>query len=267
MTLLVGVLCSNGIVIAADRQATHGAMGQMTVGQAVTKIRIVKGDTLFASSGHHGLGQQLAGMIDDKRAEFTNQPYDKSITKLQDHLRPLINKGFETAGLAARVVGPNIAQSDAICHSLLAAPFKDGLKLVEITPQVAVECMTAQLPFISMGSGKNSADPFLGFLRKVYWPASLPTVVEGALAAYWTIKHSIDMKVLGVGFDVDVFVVEPRDNKSFIARQLDDAELAEHNDFIVASEDALRSLRSQLASASSSNAAAATPAPPLNVAT
>jgi hypothetical protein len=41
MTLLVGVLCSNGAVIAADRQAMHGAMGQMTVGQAVTKVRII----------------------------------------------------------------------------------------------------------------------------------------------------------------------------------------------------------------------------------
>src|ERR1700732_1580079 len=237
-------------------------MGQMTVGQSVTKVRIVKGDSLFASSGHNGLGQQLAGIIDDKRPEFTNQPYDKSITKLQDHLRPLINKTLETAGLAARVLGPQIAQSDAICHSLLAAPFKDGLKLVEITPQVGVECMSAQVPFISMGSGKNSADPFLGFLRKVYWPAGLPTVPEGALAAYWTIKHSIDMKVLGVGFDVDVFVVESDGNKSFAARQLDDAEVAEHNDFITASEDALRTLRSQMAP--SGSAAPAISPPPVN---
>jgi 20S proteasome alpha/beta subunit len=66
VTLLVGVLCSAGAVIAADRQATHGAMGQMTVGQPVTKIRIIGGDTLFACSGHAGLGQQLAAIVDPK---------------------------------------------------------------------------------------------------------------------------------------------------------------------------------------------------------
>jgi hypothetical protein len=87
---------------------------------------------------------------------------------------------------------------------LLAAGFKDGLKLIEITPQVAVEFMTADMPFISMGSGKASADPFLGFLRKVFWPAGLPTLQEGALAAYWTIQHAIDMKVAGVGFGVEL---------------------------------------------------------------
>ena len=69
--------------------------------------------------------------------------------------------------------------------------------------------MTKDMPFISLGSGKMSADPFLGFLRKVYWPSNLPTIQEAALAAYWTIRHAIDMKVLGVGFGVDVFTIEP----------------------------------------------------------
>jgi hypothetical protein len=178
---------------------------------------------------------------------LTNQNYDRSIVKLQDHLRPLINKALDTAGIAARLIGHAAAQSDAICASLLAAPFKDGLKLVEVTPQIAVERLTDESPFISMGSGKGSADPFLGFLRKVYWPTGLPSVREGTLAAYWTIHHAIDMKVTGVGFDVDVFVVEPSGSKGYVARQLDNAELAEHNEFIQACEDALRSVRDQIA--------------------
>jgi hypothetical protein len=221
-------------------------MGQQTVGQPVTKIRVIKGDTLFACSGHNGLGQQLTAIVDDKRPELTNQPYHKSIAKLQDHLRPLINKCLETAALAARVIG-NAAASDAICGGLLAAPFKDGLKLVEITPQVAVEYMTEELPFISMGSGKPSADPFLGFLRKVYWPTGLPTLNEGVLAAYWTVQHAIDLKVSGVGFEVDVFVVKP-DGKAFVAEQLDDTVLTEHTDFMRASEEALRGMRDQMIS-------------------
>lgn len=140
-----------------------------------------------------------------------------------------------------------------MCGGLLAAGFKDGLRLIEITPQVGVESMTDDLPFISMGSGKLSADPFLGFLRKVYWPTKPPTIQEGALAAYWTIHHAIDMKVSGVGFGVDVFIVEtvmkptgkpgkPPD-AIFKARKLDDAELAEHEGFMKAAEEALRAVR------------------------
>lgn len=259
MTLLVGVLCSNGAVIAADRQATHGAMGQQTVGQSVTKVQVIRAEALYATSGHKGLGQQLCAIVEGKQQEFKNQGYDRNIVKLQEALRPVVDAGFQTARNAAGVIGNVAAASDCICGGLLAAGFKDGLKLIEITPQIAVEYMTPDMPFISMGSGKASADPFLGFLRKVFWPTSLPTIQEGALAAYWTIQHAIDMKVAGVGFGVDVFVVEPSD-KTYKARKLDDAELTEHADFMKASEEALRGVRKSLTK--SPTAQTATEAPP-----
>jgi 20S proteasome alpha/beta subunit len=258
VTLLVGVLCSNGVVIAADRQATHGAMGQMTVGQSVTKVQVLNGEALYATSGHKGLGQQLCAIVNGKQPEFKNQRYDANIVKLQDALRPVVNGALNTAGMAARVLGQAVAMNDAVCGGLLAAGFKDGLKLVEITPQVAVEYMTPDLPFISMGSGKPSADPFLGFLQKVYWSTMLPTVQEGALAAYWTVQHAIDMKVPGVGFSVDVFVVEPK-AKTFIARQLDEAEVREHTDFMKAAEEALRGVRDTMTATSATQAPAETP--------
>jgi 20S proteasome alpha/beta subunit len=261
VTLLVGVLCSNGVVIAADRQATHGAMGQQTVGQSVTKVQVLNGEALYATSGHKGLGQQLCAIVESKQPEFKNQRYDANIVKLQEALRQVVNGALNTAGLATRVIG-NAAMSDAICGGLLAAGFKDGLKLVEISPQVQVEYMTNDLPFISMGSGKPSADPFLGFLRKVYWSMKLPTIQEGALAAYWTIYHAIDMKVPGVGFSVDVFVVETK-AKTFTARQLDEAEIAEHADFMKAAEDALRGVRDAMTAPSTAETPAQTP-PTLN---
>jgi 20S proteasome alpha/beta subunit len=243
------VLCSNGAVIAADRQATHGAMGQQTVGQSVTKVEVVHGEALYATSGHKGLGQQLCAIINARQPEFKRQGYDRQLAKLQEAFRPFIDAGFQTAKHAAGVVGNAIAAADCMCGSLLAAGFNDGLKLVEITPQVAVEYMTKDMPFISMGSGKLTADPFLGFLRKVYWPDKLPTVQEGALAAYWTIQHAIDMKVAGVGFSVDVFTIEPSD-RTLKARKLDDAEVDEHVEFIKASEAALRGVRDAIGTSS-----------------
>ncbi len=105
--------------------------------------------------------------------------------------------------------------------------------------------MTPELPFISMGSGKSSADVFLGFLKKVYWPSKQPTLVEGTLAAYWTVQHAIDMRVNGVSFAVDVFTVRPK-GKLFVAAKLEDAELSEHSDFIKASEEAMRSVANQM---------------------
>jgi hypothetical protein len=65
------------------------------------------------------------------------------------------------------------------------------------------------------------------------------------LAAYWTIQHTIDMKVAGVGFSVDVFTVEPS-GKSYAARKLDDTEVADHAEFMRTSEEALRRVRHDL---------------------
>jgi len=262
VTLLVGVLCSNGAVIAADRQATHGAMGQHTVGQSVTKVQVIRDEALYATSGHKGLGQQLCAIVERKQPEFKNQGYASNIVKVQEALRPIVDAGFQTAKHAAGVIGNAVAANDCICGGLLAASFKDGLKLIEITPQLAVEFMTNDMPFISMGSGKSIADPFLGFLRKVYWPTTLPTIQEGALAAYWTIQHAIEMKVFGVGFGVDVFVVE-LSAKTFKARKLDESEVEEHVDFMQASVDALRGVREAMTAPSSAQAPAETP-PTLN---
>jgi 20S proteasome alpha/beta subunit len=101
MTLLVGVLCSNGAVIAADRQAMHGAMGQMTVGQAVTKVRIIGSNTLFASSGHGGLGQQLSAIVEGKGLQFSAVSYAQSIADLQNHFRVLVHRFPDTDPILA----------------------------------------------------------------------------------------------------------------------------------------------------------------------
>lgn len=232
-------------MIAADQQATHGALGVQTVGQPTLKIELVGTEALFAASGRVGLAQQLASVIERRKGEFARKTYDNLIRDIQTDFRALINPAFDTATKAAPVIGHPAVQGDVICHSLLAAPFRDGVRLVEISPVVAVEVVNESLPFIALGSGKGSADPFLGFLRKVYWGDRPPSLVEGSLAAYWTIKHAIDMKVAGVGFDVDVCVLEKVDDK-FRARQLAKEELLEHQSFIAEAEAAMRAVRTKM---------------------
>ncbi len=54
------------------------------------------------------------------------------------------------------------------------------------------------------------------------------------------------MKVDGVGFDVDVFVIE-KSGASYASRQLNSAELTEHTGFINEFVQAIRGLRDGLA--------------------
>lgn len=241
MTLLVGILCTNGIVIAADRQAMHGTAGSPTVAQPATKVTPIDGKALFATSGHVGLGQQLTAVIEKRLKEFGNHKYHAAIKHVQKDFRDIIDPALKTAGFAAQVYGPQAAASDATCGGLLAAGFSDGFKLVEITPQVGFEHATEDLSFISMGSGKFSADTFLGFLKDAFGPDKLPNIAEGALVAYWTVSHAIKMKVPGVGGEPDVFVLEPG-KEGYVARQYEEAELIDHQEFIEEAENKLSSM-------------------------
>ena len=47
MTLIVGVRCQDGVVLAADQQATHGVFGAPTIGQPVEKIRLLGTNVLL----------------------------------------------------------------------------------------------------------------------------------------------------------------------------------------------------------------------------
>jgi 20S proteasome alpha/beta subunit len=139
MTLLVGILCQNGAVIAADKQTTHGSLGGMTVGLPTTKIKSVKDKALLASSGYRGLGMQLAAALEIHVDGYERQLVTDSVKNIQTEFRKLINPAFEAASKAVSLIGQQAAQSDVICGSILAAKFKDGVSLIEITPVGAIE--------------------------------------------------------------------------------------------------------------------------------
>jgi 20S proteasome alpha/beta subunit len=245
MTLLVGVLCSNGAVIAADRQASHGAFGQLTVGQPATKIKVIGQDILFASSGAIGLNQQFSHIVESEHLEFKKRNYQSLVTLFQKKFRDILEPAFKTAAAARGLIG-DAAQADAICASLLAGRYKDGLMLTEISPQGGFEALSKDIPFVCLGSGKQNADPFLRFIWSIYFDGTLPNLSEGSLAAYWTVKTVIELlKSTGVGFTPDVFVLEQKGTE-YIGRQLVPDELKGHDEYIYEATQALLGIRNKI---------------------
>ena len=243
MTLIVGILCGeDGAVIAADRQASHAMFGVMTVGQPVTKIRIVGNKVaLFASSGDMGFGQQLEGALFSDLNTFANAPYLRAIAQVQPHVRALLEPRINLAK-AISPLNPGAAQ-EAIATALLAARFKDGIRIVEMSPIGGFTYLTHEMPFTCIGSGKQNADPLLGYLWSVYFKeGERPSLDDGILLAYWTVVIAINLKTFGVGFDPDVFVLA-RSGANYEASQVEQAQLQVHNDFIDASAAAIRKLR------------------------
>ena len=262
MTLLVGILTAEGVAIATDRQVSHGAMGQITVGQAGSKTEVVNGQALYASSGPISVGQQICAAVKSLQPRFASQTSAEAVQSLQPEIRKILDPTFETAKKAMAVMGQNAALADVLCSGLLAGKFKDGFHLFDISTQGLCETLSVdRVPFVCHGSGKQNADPILRFLWNIYWATTRqPTLREAILAGYWTVKIAIELKSPGVGFTPDVFVLEKagKDGKHARARKVEDDELAPHDEFILAVENAMREVRNKLID----SAPALAPGPP-----
>jgi 20S proteasome alpha/beta subunit len=250
VTLIVGILCEGGVVVAADKQMTQGAMGMRTIGQAGTKVDLFRdtndklSDALFAATGPASLAQQLSSLIEHNHQPLSAMPYHQAVPQLQSAFRQVIAPAMQMAQQAARLV-PTAAH-DALCGAVLAMQFQDGVKLIEVSYQGACEFIRPESPFVCLGSGKQNADPIIGYLRSVYWPDRLPTLRQGVLTGLWTVKVASDLRTDAVGMGCDVFTLAPAQavggELRHVAAHLKDPDLAEHYDFMKAVHEAMKSI-------------------------
>lgn len=154
-------------MIAADKQTSHGSMGGVTVGIPTTKINSIKNKVLLASSGWRGMGIQLAAAIEENVDGFERQPVAISIKQVQVKHRELAMPALTTAQAAIPVIGHQAAQNEAVCGSLLAAKWVDGVAIVEITPTGQVDFYSKELPFIMpwLGQAKHRPISCLSLVR------------------------------------------------------------------------------------------------------
>src|SRR5580692_9578548 len=102
MTVLVGIYCDDGIVIAADQQATLGTISRPTVGSPVTKISPIKSNAaLYAFSGFTGLGQQIGAELE--RAMDPNKSYFEQVNGIQQAVNATVSGFAQRCQLLAQL--------------------------------------------------------------------------------------------------------------------------------------------------------------------
>lgn len=169
MTLIVGIKCSDGIVLGADSAATLGnTLGVRTVIQPVAKLTIVRGQAIIGVSGPVSTAQLFADRLDAAYNGLRNVGVPEIGRKLRLAFLEDAEVSLRVAGLAQSVVGPT-AQNDVICQTLVAIASGRPPSMIQFDYQCMPEMATDDLPFVAIGSGQTIADPFLAFLRRVFW--------------------------------------------------------------------------------------------------
>jgi 20S proteasome alpha/beta subunit len=241
MTLIVGIKCQTGIVMGADGAATFGVMGQQTIRQTTKKLEILEGAIILGTSGFVGLGQRVRD--DVQRIWNENKLAGKNPTEAMRIIREAmlgdIQSELQMASLSRNVVGPNVAAETALCATMMTIPVKKEPCLFHFNHQCSVECVTNTLPFVALGSGQTIADPFLAFIRRIFWPDCLPPLADGIFAALWTLKHAIDTAPGGISGPMQVAILE----KNSKAYELPKEDEQEHLEAIENAEKHLAAFR------------------------
>ncbi len=218
MTVLVGILCTDGVVVGADSSSTY-SNGQMPIiEQPTTKLHLVGNHTIWAGTGSVGLGQRF-------EFELANQ-----LTKADPRRTPR----HDTALGICKSVRNNFASTgvnQGQFGALVAFPCSDKhWHLVEFAiTDMQPEFKTKDAWFVSMGSGQVLVDPFLALLRSAFFQNQQPTVAEGKLAAMWALQHAIEINPGGIQSPARIAVLIANSTKGFIeASIIADEELEEH---------------------------------------
>ena len=241
MTLVVGIKCRDGVVIGADSITTFGSAIEQEVDD---KVKIIEDDVLVASAGDVGLSQAAVGHL---KTRWNDVRDCAELTSAREVISGLIWEGMRPAltraAEASALLGENLANSLA-CNFMVACPCEDSHKLIVFDKSAQSLEVTLSSPFFSIGSGHFQADPFLAFLKRIFWSDSAPkTLTEGILCALWTLDHVSRVNAgLGVGGRPNVFTLSKVEG-AWQAVRVDEDSLGEQLIGVQAAESALRNFR------------------------
>lgn len=190
-TLTIGIVCKDGIVVAADKRQTYGAQGggvSYIAGKAKKILELT--DRMVATTA--GTASDTRKVLDILRAEF-------KLKELRTKERISVS---EAANFMANMVYGNIRQPSmipAITHFILSGYDENGLYLFDISPDGYIQDSDT---YVATGSGIMQAHPILDSEYKKNM-----TLDEGIALASKCIKATTAREP-GVGSGMDIYVVK-----------------------------------------------------------
>ncbi len=253
MTLIIGILCQDGIVVGSDGAATMSVMGQQTARQSVKKLYLLTSPIpmIVGVSGSMGMSQRITNVFSKFNYSGANCLPPKPIEAMTIIRHQLwtecIQPEIKIANEAKNLFGP-VSINDANCACIAALPVSSKLSLISFNQQGTPELATKDIPFVAIGSGQFCADPFLAFIKRIYWSDRLPNLSEGMFATFWTLDHAIKTSPGGIAEPKQIAVLEIKGSKT-ICRELTKEETGPIEQAVKEAENRLKDLNKPSANA------------------
>lgn len=203
---------------------------------------------IVAVSGSVGLSQRISGTFgkfyDEKflsgKGGSPLKPFEAMALIRQRIWDDCLKQEYAIATEAAKLIG-QLAQRPCLCACMVAIPISKELCLIQFDQQGHPQLATKDLPTVAIGSGQQIADPFLSFLRHIFWSDRLPKMADGIFAAYWTLNYAIRTSPVVVQ-EPKQFAVLEIVKDSFVCRDLDENDLIPFREAVSKAENHLKEL-------------------------
>jgi len=197
-TTTVGIVCKDGVVLAADKRATAGTM---IVDKRADKVHIISDDAAVTIAGTVSDAQLLIKLI---KAEL-------KLKEMRTDKKPTMK---EAANLLGGLLYANIRRMSmipGIAHFLMGGRDSQGIHLYDLFPDGSV---TKVRDFISSGSGSVFA---YGVLETQYQQDQ--SIAEGVKLAVKAINTALQRDSCS-GNGIDVVVITEKEVKRVIQKEV-----------------------------------------------
>lgn len=194
MTLLVGILASDGVVVAADRAVTFGDGHTMTIKDSHRKIVLIEDSPIIVvGTGQVGLGQRFTGIV---KQAWNGKQFNGTVVEVGVNLAHAAIQNFQSTNVQRERYG-----------SLVAYAQNNQPQLIEFAvSDFQPEYKTDQCWYASMGSGQPLADPYLALMRRAVWTSGQPSIEDATFAAYWVMHQAIEAAPGFISKPIDVSI-------------------------------------------------------------
>lgn len=192
MSLILGIRCSDGVVLAAAGRSggEPGLNGSMAARQRARPLRIISGQAVLGVSGNAGLAQELSLALEEALAS----PDRGESTELtfRARLRDALAAPMQRAAAIHRTLAglPGLGDSAgpyAHSHTLVGLPFRRALRLYAQGSDCVLTEVTEEVPWAAVGPASAAVEAFLYMLRRILWTGDVPSTRRAELAACWAL--------------------------------------------------------------------------------
>jgi len=246
MTLIVGIKCVDGVVIAADTAAEIPSESGIGTIHEMHKIQ-VSDDPCHALgvAGTAGLSQIYGLATRNALREIASlSVFDpiQAMILVRKHLIGVVRDELGAEHTRAEFEGRPPDFQDSAGHALIAVCVSGEACLYHYSDKIQGYHVGHESPYHIIGDGSGAAIPFLQYLRLEFLHNESPNITEGVMAALWTVRYAIRVKHRSVGGDVQMVTL----SNAGELKELDAAEIAETKELIGMAEQSMYELKRKI---------------------